>query len=131
MSATVLAGVIACGLAVVLHETRGDERVSPERAAATAIAADFCVILQPALFGAPGERLISARRDAAARVRSVDTIRDGQSTNAVVPFAPNGTDLTRATPLESRHDLAAARRYVSEEPHSRPTGEGTAEGGTR
>src|SRR5262245_3126258 len=131
MSASVLAGVIACGLAVLLHETRGDERVSPERAIATAIATDFCVVLQPTLFGTTGERLISAGRDAAARVRSADAIRDGRSTKTVLPFAPDGTDLARAIPLESRHDLAAARRYVSEKPHSRPTGEGTAEGGTR
>ena len=101
MSATVLAGVIACGLAVLLHETRGDEGVSAERAVATAIAADLCVILQPAFLGSTGDGLISTRRDAAARLRAADAIRDGQSTNTMRPLARDGMDLTRARPLEN------------------------------
>ena len=101
MSATVLAGVIACGLAVLLHETRDDERASPERGAATAIATELCLILQPALFGTAGEPLMSTSRDAAARLRSADAIRNGRSTNTVRLLARYGMDLTRATPLEN------------------------------
>ena len=69
MSTIVLAEVIACGLAVLLHEPLGDEQAITARAVTAAAAAELCAILPPAQFGIPGERLNSAGRDAAARRR--------------------------------------------------------------
>ena len=69
MSTTVW--VIACGLAVLLHEPLSDEEAITARAVTAADAAELCAILPPAQLGIPGERLNSAGRDAAARRRTI------------------------------------------------------------
>jgi hypothetical protein len=102
----VLAGVIACGLAVLLHETRDDARFSPERAVATALAADLCVVLQPALFGDTGGQPISARNALATGRWSVGSTRDARSANAVLPSLPYEMGPTGAMASESRRALA-------------------------
>ena len=71
MSTTVLAGVIACGLAVLLHEPLKDDQAITARAVTAAVAAELCAILPTAHLVVPSERLNSAGRDAAARRRTI------------------------------------------------------------
>jgi hypothetical protein len=68
MATTVLAAVIACGLAVLLHEPLGDEdeQAIKARTVTAAVAAELCAILPSAQLGIPGKRVNSAGPDAQA-----------------------------------------------------------------